>query len=37
MRKTRFIVRGALVAGLYIVLTIVTGELSFGLTVPGLG
>ncbi len=37
MRKTSSIVRGALVAGLYIVLTFITGELSFGLTVPGLG
>lgn len=35
--NTKLIVRGALVAGLYVALTLLTGNLSFGIALPGLG
>lgn len=36
-KKTNLIVRGALVAGLYVALTLLTGELSFGIALHGIG
>ena len=36
-QNPKLIVRGALVAGLYVALTLLTGNLSFGIALPGLG